>query len=196
MNYPIQLRFKKITLTNEMRVIDGAGQDIAYVRQKLLKLKEEVIVFSDRTKTKEIFKIKADKVIDWSPTYTVYDPAGNPLANTKRSGAKSLWNATYELNVGEKQIGVLSERNPWVKFFDALLGEIPIIGVVLGYFINPTYDLASPEGKIIANLVKRPAVFEGYYTLENVALSEMNDNDQYLTVLLLMMIGAMERERG
>ena len=179
-----------------MRVIDGAGQDIAYVRQKLLKLKEEVIVFSDRTKTKEIFKIKADKVIDWSPTYTVYDPAGNPLANTKRSGAKSLWNATYELNVGEKQIGVLSERNPWVKFFDALLGEIPIIGVVLGYFINPTYDLASPEGKIIANLVKRPAVFEGYYTLENVALSEMNDNDQYLTVLLLMMIGAMERERG
>lgn len=176
MNYPIQLRFKKITLTNEMRVIDGTGQDIAYVRQKLLKFKEEVVVFSDRTKTKELFKIKADKVIDWSPTYTVYDPSDKPLASTKRSGAKSLWNATYELTVGDKAIGILKERNPWVKFLDAILGEIPLIGLVIGYFINPTYDLAAPDGKIIANLVKRPAFFEGFYLIENISLGEMDDN--------------------
>lgn len=196
MNYPIQLRFKKITLTNEMRVIDGAGQDIAYVRQKLLKLKEEVIVFSDRSKSTELYKIKADKIIDWSPTYTIYDPSGNALASTKRNGAKSLFNATYELNVGDKLIGTLKEHNPWVKFLDAILGEIPILGLVFGYFINPKYDIFSPDGTIIANFVKRPAVFEGYYTIENIALNKMDEKEQSLTVLLLMMIGALERERG
>lgn len=196
MNYPIQLRFKKVTLTNEMRVIDANGQNLAYVRQKLLKFKEEVVVFSDQTKTTELFKIKADKVIDWSPTYTLYDLHGNALASTKRSGARSLFNATYELNLQSKPVGTLKERNIWVKFLDALLGEIPILGIFSGYFINPKYDLRGADGQVIASLEKQPAFLEGYYNIENQQLTRFSEQEQFNICLLLMMIAAMERFRG
>lgn len=179
-----------------MRVIDADGQMIAYVHQKLFKFKEEIIVYRDQTKSQELYRIKADKIIDWSPTYSLYSPDGRVLASTKREGAKSLFNATYHLNIGETRLATLKEQNPWVKFLDALLGSIPLIDIVSGYFINPKYELKDDSGQIMTVLAKRPAFFEGFYEIEQGTIASHPEETQEYTALLLMLIAMMERYRG
>ena len=71
-NYPIELNFKKIALARQAMLTDSKGNSIAYARQKVLKLKEELDVFEDKTKAKRICTIKANKVIDFSAAYYFY----------------------------------------------------------------------------------------------------------------------------
>ena len=42
LNYPLQLTFKVTTLSNDFIIADANEQTIAYVRQKMLKLVEEI----------------------------------------------------------------------------------------------------------------------------------------------------------
>jgi hypothetical protein len=67
-NYPAELNFKKIALAKQAMLTDSNGNSIAYTRQKVLKLKEALEVFEDKTKAKRICTIKANKIIDFSAT--------------------------------------------------------------------------------------------------------------------------------
>ena len=64
MKYPVELNFKKIALAKQATLTESDGNSIAYARQKILKLKEELEIFEDKTKAKRICTIKANKVIE------------------------------------------------------------------------------------------------------------------------------------
>ena len=51
MNYPIKLSFKLLAIASQIYVRDANGQLIGYVKQKLLKLKEDINVFADEQQT-------------------------------------------------------------------------------------------------------------------------------------------------
>jgi len=69
MQYPVILNFKKIALAKQATLSDAANAPIAYARQKILKLKEELEVFKDKTKSERVCTIKATKVIDFRSAY-------------------------------------------------------------------------------------------------------------------------------
>ncbi len=60
LNYPLDFKFKITTLASDFNITDKNGNYVAYVRQKMFRLKEDVIVFSDESRTKELFNIKAN----------------------------------------------------------------------------------------------------------------------------------------
>ena len=70
---------------------------MAYVKQKLFKLKEDITVFENASQTTPIYKIKANQWIDWSASYILSDAAGHELGRMGRKGGRSLWKATYEI---------------------------------------------------------------------------------------------------
>ena len=72
MNYPVELNFKKIALAQQATLTDAGGNSIAYARQKMFKLKEELEVFEDKTKSKRVCTIKANKVLDFSAAYNFF----------------------------------------------------------------------------------------------------------------------------
>ena len=47
LNYPLDFKFKITTLASDFNITDRNGNYVAYVRQKMFRLKEDVIVFSD-----------------------------------------------------------------------------------------------------------------------------------------------------
>ena len=51
MNYPLQISFKAIALSNQGTVTDASGNVVAYVKQKAFKLKEAITVFTDQSQT-------------------------------------------------------------------------------------------------------------------------------------------------
>ncbi|MEN8898824.1 MAG: hypothetical protein ABF251_08965, partial [Nonlabens sp.] len=58
--YPIKFSFKVTTLSNDFTAKNASGQTIAYVKQKMFKLKEAITVYSDESKTRILYTIAAN----------------------------------------------------------------------------------------------------------------------------------------
>lgn len=194
MQYPLQLSFKIVALTPQIFVTDATGQAVCYVRQKLLKLRESVSVFTDSSKQKQLCQIDADRVIDFSASYHFTDMSGERFGAVRRHGMKSLFKAHYEiLDEGTPQFTV-TEDNALVKVLDATLGELPILGMFTGYFLHPAYTVKELDGTEVVRIKKEPAFFEGRFSIEK--LVDLDEVTELRILMSLLMMALLERRRG
>lgn len=189
--FPIKIEFKKIALTNKMTATDASGGVIAFAHQKLLKLKEQILLYADTAKTQPIGDIRADRVIDFSPLLTYRDQAGATIFSVKRNGKSSIWKADYDiLNAAGQAVYKVREDNAWVKFFDVLVGEIPFIGIFTGYFLNPKYNVENMQGERVAQIVKQPSLLESSYRVEL-----LRSDDEHVQIIPIASFVVLSRER-
>jgi uncharacterized protein YxjI len=194
MNYPIDLSFKLLALASQIRMTDANGQMLGYVKQKLFKLKNEITVFSDEAQTNPLFGIKADRIIDFSAKYNFTAANGAPLGSIRRRGMRSIFKAHYEIYDGETLVMEIREESAWVKVFDALVGEVPVLGMFTGYMFNPAYLITRTDGTVIARLKKQPAMFEGKFQLTPQVEIPPSEETRLLLGVLTMTL--LERMRG
>jgi uncharacterized protein YxjI len=196
LNYPLDFKFKITTLASDFNITDRNGNYVAYVRQKMFRLKEDVIVFSDESRTKELFNIKANQWIDFNASYMMTDLlTGKKFGSLARKGVRSIWKARYDIiDEKDKPIYQISEDNGWIKVFDSFLGEIPILGMLTGYFLNPSYTVKDNAGKEYFRLKKMPSLVGRRFQLER--LIDIDDEDESLVVLSFLMMVLLERARG
>ena len=194
MNFPLDLSFKKIALSPQVKVTDASGQVVLYTKQKAFKLKEAVTVFADVEQTRPLYTINADRVLDFNAKYNIADSSGRPLGAIARKGRKSLWRAQYEVGDGGGAPLTIREENGWVKVGDAVFGEIPVLGIFSGYLFNPTYLLTNSAGAPLMRLSKQPAFMEGRFRIEKLA--DMSETDETRAVLGFLMMVLLERRRG
>jgi uncharacterized protein YxjI len=192
--YPLTLSFKIVALAPQFSVTNANGQVIAYVKQKLFKLKEAVNVFGDERQTQPLYTINADRIIDFSARYHFADTQGNALGSVKRHGMKSLWKTHYEIMDGDVTVMSINEENPWIKVFDALFTEIPVIGMFSGYVFHPVYLVTRQDGAVVMRLEKQPAFFEGKFKVEKKATLGETEEQRVLLSLIMMLL--LERTRG
>lgn len=195
MNYPIELSFKILALASQIYIRDARGNLIGYVRQKLLKLKEDINVYADESQSQLRFNIKADRVLDFSARYNFSDNRGNGIGSIKRQGMRSLWKAKYDIfDSGDHQIFQINEEKGWVKVIDSLIGEIPVVGMFTGYFFNPAYIVSKLDGMPVARMQKQPAFFEGKFQLSEIA--DLSEYEETLVLLSVLTMTLLERGRG
>ncbi|MGQ0543578.1 MAG: hypothetical protein ACT4O9_17310 [Blastocatellia bacterium] len=195
MNYPIDLSFKLLAFASQIYIRDASGNLIGYVKQKLLKLKEDINVFADEAQTQHLFNIKADRLIDFSARYNFTDSRGTRLGSIKRKGMRSIFRAHYEIsNAEDLQVLKINEENGWIKVVDALVGELPVVGMFTGYFFNPAYIVARLDEVPVARLQKQPAFFEGKFQL--TPLAQMSEEEETRVLLSLLTMTLLERSRG
>ncbi len=193
--FPLQFEFKITSIANDFRATDATGKNLGYVRQKMFKFKEAISVFSDESKRDVLYKIDADRVIDFNANYAFTDAGGKHLGRVGRRGAKSILKAHYEVfDTNEEKEFLIQEENPWSKFFDALLGEVPVLGVFTGYFFNPKYIVTRGDGTQVARLSKEKSFFGRRFKLDQ--LSDMQKGEDERLLLGLMMMSLLERRRG
>lgn len=194
MKYPIELNFKLLTFGQRITATDADGNVIMFIKQKMLKLKEQVEVYNDADQTQLLFTMKADRVIDFSANYHFADAQGNDWGAVRRKGMRSLWSAHYEIMQDGQIDMTMSEESAFKKVLEALLGEIPLIGILAIYLINPTYLVSRPDGTPLLRLTKKPAFFEGKFVLEK--LNDMPEDDEVRSLLAILMAALLERKRG
>ena len=195
MNYPLQLSFKLLALASQIYVRDANGQLMGYVKQKLFKLKENIDVFADEGQTQLLFNIKADRVLDFSAGYNFTSAGGQTLGSVRRRGMRSIFKANYEVfDASGSQVMQIHEENGWIKVMDALLGELPLVGMFTGYFFNPSYIVARLDNTPVARLKKQPAFFEGAFGLE--LLGPVSGDDETRVLLSVLTMTLLERGRG
>lgn len=193
--FPVQFTFKIGTLSNDFLVEDAMGNDIGYVRQKMLRMIDEVVVYDNDLKSNILFTIKANKWIDFSATYTFTNHLGQEIGRIGRKGWASIWKARYEIfDEKANQDLLIQEENGWIKVADAVLSEIPILGLFTGYLFNPSYIVTRPDGTEVIRLKKQPSLVGRRFLLEK--LNNFEPGEEERVILGLMMMILMERRRG
>jgi hypothetical protein len=196
LQYPLTLSFKILALASQATVTDASGRTVLYTRQKLLKFKEHVEIWTDNSQSTRLADIKANKVIDWSARYFFSDASGTALGSVGRRGWRSLWKAHYETFTPDHEAPRFSirEESPWTKVSDSLLGEIPIIGMFTGYFLHPSYIASKADGMPVMRMVKQPAFWEGRFKIEKSA--DLTPHEELNLFLSFLMLVLLERSRG
>ena len=196
MNFPLRLRFKILALSPQIFVEDATGASVCYVKQKLFRLREKIELFQDSTRGQLIATIEADRIIDWSAKYTFKTPQGQVLGSVGRKGMKSIWSAHYEVfpPTGNAIAFNIREENPMAKVIDALLGQIPIVGLFTGYFIHPKYVASRPDGTPVMRLTKKASFLERSFDVEQIGPAD--EGEQGALIMSFLMMNLLERARG
>jgi len=196
MNFPLTLSFKIFALSPQIFVNDPAGAPVCYVKQKLFRLREKIELFKDSSRTQMLATIEADRIIDWSAKYSFKAPAGGTFGSVGRRGMKSIWRAHYEVfpPTGGGPAFTIREENPMAKVIDALLGQIPVVGLFTGYMIHPKYIATRADGTPVMRLTKVPSLLERRFTIDQ--LSSADDGEQAALVMSFLMMILLERSRG
>ena len=202
MQYPLHLSFKILAVAPQIRVTDATGAPVMYVHQKAFKLKEAVTVYRDETKQTALYTIGADRVLDFNAVYRIRDGLGREVGALARKGRRSIWRARYDvLDAEGRPVYRIHEDDVWKKVVDALLSEVPVVGWLASYLVNPSYtveadDPATPEreGEPVVRIAKQPAWFEGRFSVD--LIGDLDARQQELVVVALIMMVLRERGRG
>jgi uncharacterized protein YxjI len=131
---------QKITLMVNRYEILGANPDgtegpmLAFAQQKRMQFKEEVIFYTDETKTRRVFSFKARQGLDVRAQNDVFDEAGHPLGSFKKEFGASLLRSTWHLEApGLQALG--QERRLGIAILRRVWNFIPYLGDVWVPFI-------------------------------------------------------------
>jgi uncharacterized protein YxjI len=194
LQFPLTLRMKLIALAPQFFVEDANQKPVAYIKQKLFKLKEAINIFADETQNEILYTIAADRIIDFSARYNVKNASGQMLGSVKRHGMRSLWRAQYDVYNGERVVFTISEESVLTRFFDNIFSQIPLVGALSGYIFQPSYIVKRESGEEVMRLSKQPALWEGVFKMEQLAA--LSPAEQESLMLSLFMTVLLERQSG
>ena len=194
MSYPLTVRFKRIAISRQFSVEDNRGQLLLYVKQQAFKLREAITVFADREQTRPLYRINADRVIDFSANYIITDQNDQQLGLVRQQGMRSIWRTRYDIVRAGNVVFNFKEENPWAKVGDEFLGEIPILGFFTGYFFNPKYLISAGDAPVL-RITKKPSFWEALFEVERLE-TPLPAEDERLLLIGAVTALILEKNRG
>lgn len=128
------LKKQVFALTGVVRIYSPNDQLVLFCQQKFLKLKEDLRIYSDESKTHELINIQARQIIDFSAYYDVFDSQySSKIGVLRRKGFRSLVQDEWEVfDSSEQIIGLLKEDS---------LNQALLRRFLLGKLLPQNYDL-------------------------------------------------------
>lgn len=106
-------------------IFDAEGQVIGFCRQKALKLREDIRVYTAEDQAEELFGMKARSILDFSTTYDITLPDGTEAGSLRRRGFKSMLRDEWQIfDTTGKQIARVSEDSAWKAILRRILGGL------------------------------------------------------------------------
>lgn len=177
---------RKFTLGRQYRVFDNSGRLVAYCKQKMFRLREDIRFYADETQQVELFRLQAQKIIDFNASLAVIDsPTGQPIGFLRRRGWKSLLKDEWRVfDAHGNQVGNLHEDSGLMAFLRRFVLRI----------IPHEYDLlVGPEGaqRKAGEIKERFQLFGDTYDLMRDPTAPV---DGRILVGLAVCIDAMESQ--
>jgi hypothetical protein len=194
--FPLKFTFRILTIAPRVDVVDATGRSVIHVRQKLLKFREHVEIFTDASRSTKLAEIRANKIIDWSARYNFTDAWGGEIGAVGRKGWRSLWRAHYDVfNPGDAVPDFsIREENPFAKVMDGIFGQVPLLGLLTVWLFHPRYLATRNDGGTAMRLVKKPAFWQGKFDIEQAGA--MTPRETMNLLLSFVMLTLLERRRG
>ena len=145
------IRRQVFALTGKFRVYDPSENLVLFSEQKMFRLREDIRIYSDESKTQEVLTIKARQIIDFSAAYDVMDSTTNEKVGVlRRKGWASMLRDEWEvLDANDQPRGLL---------FEDTMGLALLRRFLLGSLLPQNYDLTFGETRV-ADLRQRFNLF-------------------------------------
>ena len=108
-----RIRKKVIAIANQYWIEGSDGKAVGYARQKILRIKEKIPVFSDESMSQEIFRIQQDNLADTWGTFSVIDTGtGACVGKLRREAIASgiVADSYLLMNHAGQRVGRVAER--------------------------------------------------------------------------------------
>jgi uncharacterized protein YxjI len=107
-----------------------AGPPIAYVRQRKMKIKEEIRFYADDAELQELFQIKARTWLDTGGSkYDVIDAQEGNIGVLEHVFRKSLFRSTWRISTPDsEEIAIAHERSQVLGIARRIIDFVPDIG--------------------------------------------------------------------
>jgi len=135
------LKRQAISLTGKFRFYDPLGNLVMFSEQKMFKLRKDIRVYSDESKTQEVLSIKARQIMDFSASYDVVDTAMNQKVGAlRRKGLRSILRDEWEvLDANDNMIGLI---------FEDSIGLALLRRFLLGSWLPQNYDITLGQTRV------------------------------------------------
>ena len=144
---------------------DGERGLVAFVAQKRLKLREEIVFYADEAQRQPIFRVKARRVLDLGARYDVLDEQGGRIGAFGKAFAASLTRSTWVVfDPGESaELLRIHERSHAIAIIRRLWEILPWVGDI-PFPLRYHFDLLGDGGRVVATYDKI-TTFRDHYRL-------------------------------
>ena len=141
---------------------DGSeGMLLALAEQKRMKLKEEVVFYSDESKSRRVFSFKARQRLDVGAQHDVYDEHGTAMGMFSKEFGASLIRSTWHLSApGIEAVG--RERKMWIAILRRIWNFIPYIGDIWVPFVFHFDFVDEATGQPVLTSERKMAIRDRY----------------------------------
>jgi uncharacterized protein YxjI len=131
-----------------------AGSPIAFVRQKKMKIREEIRFFGDEAETHELFQIKARTWLDTGGSkYDVIDAQEGNIGLLEHVFGKSLFRSTWRISTPEGgEIAIARERSQPLAILRRVIDFVPDVGGLIPIPYN--FDILA-GGEVIGHVNRK-----------------------------------------
>lgn len=138
------LKRQVLALTGKVRVFTPDGRLGLYSEQKMFRLREDIRVFEDESRRRELLWIQARQVIDFAAAYDVTDQtSGQKVGALRRKGWKSIVRDAWEvLDPMDQVIATIREES---------VGLAMLRRFLLGSLLPQRYEAVDMNETVLAN---------------------------------------------
>ena len=168
----------------QVKVFDESGDNLLFfVKQKAFRLKEDISIYSDDSKSKELLRIKTQSIFDIMGTYDVTDSAsGQQVGALRRKGWASLARDTWEiLDANGNSFGQVQEDS----LVKALLRRF-LLGVLL-----PQSFTVTVGGQVVGELKQTFNPFVPQYRVD-FSMDSAGTLDRRLGIAAVVLLQIIE----
>lgn len=169
---------QKIRIGNKYNIYEGdADEPILSSAQKKLRLKED-FRFNDPDTGEEVFRVKADSVLDISAAYDIVDVRTDERVGSVKRKAKSIFKHEYEmLDADGNVVALLKEDSPLKAFARRFITS----------WIPFSYVIETPDGEQLGSA-------DGAFALRDKYSIDLTSDeiDPRLAVIGTVVIDAIE----
>ena len=177
------LKRQVFALNGKLRFYSPQGDLVLFVEQKMFRLREDLRIYSDESRSQELLLIKAQQIVDWAAAYDVLDSAsGQKIGTLRRKGWKSMLRDEWEiLDTNGQPIG---------KLFEDSVGRALLRRLLLGSLLPQDYDLTI--GDVRAADLRQKFTFFGYEMMLDFRMDNAEIFDHRLGIAAATVLAIIE----
>lgn len=180
-----RIRKKVVAITNQYWIEDGQGKNLGYTKQKLVRIKEDIRIYSDDSMAQEVFRIKQEQVMDMWGTFAIVDSATNTVVGKLRRSALS--------QVGKDEYLLLDFMGQQVGRVAESSGRGLARKYLPGGSLVPEHVFVEFNGQQVAEIKQQFKVIGDIWEVDCSRVPRQFDRRTLLATMILM--GMIERDR-
>jgi hypothetical protein len=177
----------------KFHVYDSAGKVVMFCQQKAFKLREDIRLYADDSKSQEVMAIRTPHVLDFGATYEVVDsPTGRPIGSVQRKGLKSMLRDEWSVyDVNGREVAKVREDSTGLAILRRIINDYG--GTIL---LPQRFHLESNDGGgVLARFSQNRNPFVRRLTID-LSGDRGNVLDRRLVIAIGLLLSAIEGKQN